>query len=90
MTPVIFFNLVMGVIGSFQVFTSAYVMTGGAPQNSTLFYVLYIFRQGFKLLRMGYAAALAWILFIIMVILTIIQFRLSDRWVYYEAGGLTE
>ncbi|MCJ7739576.1 MAG: sugar ABC transporter permease [Anaerolineae bacterium] len=90
MTPVIFFNLVMGVIGSFQVFTSAYVMTQGAPQNSTLFYVLYIFRQGFKLLRMGYAAALAWILFIIMVILTIIQFRLSDRWVYYEAGGLTE
>lgn len=84
MTPVIFFNLVMGLIGSFQVFTSAYVMTGGAPQNSTLFYVLYLFRQGFRLLRMGYAAAMAWVLFLIVIVLTLIQFRLSDRWVYYE------
>lgn len=89
MTPVIFFNLVMGIIGSFQVFTSAYVMTGGAPQNSTLFYVLYLFRQGFRLLRMGYAAAMAWILFIIMVVLTLLQFRFSERWVYYE-GSVTK
>jgi len=85
MTPVIFFNLVMGIIGSFQVFTSAYVMTGGGPQDSTLFYVLYLFRQGFALLRMGYAAAMAWILFIIIIVLTLIQFRLSEKWVFYES-----
>jgi multiple sugar transport system permease protein len=84
MTPVIFFNLVMGMIGSFQVFTQAYVMTGGGPQNSTLFYMLYLFRQAFNLLRMGYAAAMAWILFIIILVLTLVQFRLADRWVYYE------
>lgn len=84
MTPVIFFNLIMGTIGSFQVFTQAYVMTNGGPQDSTLFYMLYLFRQAFALLRMGYAAAMAWILFIIILILTLIQFRLADRWVYYE------
>ena len=88
MTPVIFFNLVMGLIGSFQVFTSAYVMTQGGPQNSTLFYVLYLFRQGFRLLRMGYAAAMAWILFLIVIVLTLIQLRLSGRWVYYEGETL--
>lgn len=85
MTPVVFFNLIMGVIGSFQVFTSAYVMTGGGPQDATLFYVLYLFRQGFQLLRMGYAAAMAWILFILMVALTWLQFRFSEKWVYYES-----
>jgi len=84
MTPVVFFNVVMGIIGSFQVFTSAYIMTSGGPQDSTLFYVLYLFRQGFQLLRMGYAAAMAWILFVIMFILTLLQFRLSEKWVYYE------
>lgn len=84
MTPVIFFNLIMGIIGSFQVFTQAYVMTAGGPQDATLFYVLYLFRQGFALLRMGYAAAMAWILFVIILILTLIQLRLADRWVYYE------
>lgn len=89
MTPVIFFNMLVGIIGSFQVFTAAYVMTGGGPQYSTLFYVLYLFRQGFKLLRMGYAAAMAWILFIIIVVLTLIQLRLSTKWVYYE-GELVE
>ena len=88
MTPVIFFNLVMGMIGSFQVFTQAYVMTNGGPQDSTLFYMLYLFRQAFKLLRMGYAAAMAWILFIIILVLTLIQFRLADRWVYYEGDVL--
>ncbi len=89
MTPVIFFNMIVGIIGSFQVFTSAYVMTQGGPRESTLFYVLYLFRQGFKLLRMGYAASMAWILFIIIIILTLIQLRLSTRWVYYESE-LTE
>ena len=84
MSSVIFFNSVMGVIGSFQVFTSAYVMTRGGPQDSTLFYVLYLFKKGFGMLQMGYAAALAWILFIIILLLTLLQLRLADRWVYYE------
>ncbi|MBM4457520.1 MAG: sugar ABC transporter permease [Chloroflexi bacterium] len=84
MTPVIFFNMIVGIIGSFQVFTSAYVMTQGGPRDATLFYVLYLFKQGFKLLRMGYAAAMAWILFVIIIVLTLIQLRLSRKWVYYE------
>jgi multiple sugar transport system permease protein len=83
MSPVIFFTLVIGIIGSFQVFTQAYVMTGGGPQNATLFYVLYLFRQGFGLFRMGYAAAMAWILFLIILLLTLIQMTLARRWVYY-------
>lgn len=86
-SPVIFFNLIMGVIGAFQYFTQAYVMTGGGPVDSTLFYVLYLFRQGFLLLRMGYASAMAWILFIIILLLTIVQFKLASYWVYYEGGG---
>jgi len=85
MSPVIFFNLVMGIIGSFQVFTQAYVMTSGGPQNATLFYVLYLFKQGFGMFRMGYAAAMAWILFVIILVLTLLQFKLAGRWVYYEA-----
>lgn len=85
MSPVIFFNLVMGIIGSFQVFTQAYVMTSGGPQNATLFYVLYLFKQGFGMFRMGYAAAMAWILFVIILLLTLLQFKLAGRWVYYEA-----
>ena len=84
-SPIIFFNLVMGIIGSFQVFTSSFVMTRGGPQNSTLFVVLYIYTQAFELFRMGYAAALSWMLFIIIMIFTAIQFALGRRWVYY--GG---
>lgn len=83
-SPVMFFNLIMGVIGAFQYFTQAYIMTGGGPVDSTLFYVLYLFRQGFLLLRMGYASAMAWILFIFILILTILQFKLASHWVYYE------
>lgn len=85
MSPVIFFNLVMGTIGSFQVFTQAYVMTSGGPQNATLFYVLYLFKQGFGMFRMGYAAAMAWILFVIVLVLTLAQFQLAQHWVFYEA-----
>lgn len=86
MSPVIFFNLIIGMIGSFQVFTQAYIMTGGGPQNATLFYVLHLFKQGFGLFRMGYAAALAWILFLIILVLTIVQMTLARRWVYYAGG----
>ncbi len=86
LTPTIFFQFVMGVIGSFQVFTSAYIMTNGGPVNATLFYVLYLYRQAFVHLNMGYASALAWILFLIVLILTLVQFRLAPRWVHYEVG----
>ena len=83
-TPVIFLNLITGVIGSFQVFTTGYLITGGGPANATLFYVLYLYNQGWKYTRMGYASALAWVLFIIILVLTWQMFRFSDRWVYYE------
>jgi len=84
-TPTIFFNLVMGMIGSFQVFTSAYIMTQGGPVNSTLFYVLYLYQNAFRFFEMGYASAMAWILFFIVLALTVIQFQIGRRWVYYEA-----
>ena len=85
LTPVLFFNLTMGIIGSFQVFTTAYIATGGGPNNATLFYVLYIYRQGWEFAKMGYASALAWVLFVIVLLVTLLQFRVAGRWVYYEA-----
>jgi multiple sugar transport system permease protein len=84
LSPTIFFNLVIGVIGSFQVFTTAYIATQGGPQNATLFYVLYLWRNGFDYFKMGYASALAWVLLVIVLVLTLIQFRLARRLVYYE------
>ncbi len=81
-SPIIFFNLIIGIIGSFQVFTSAFIMTKGGPQDSTLFMVLYIYRNAFELFKMGYAAALAWILFVIIMFFTAIQFFFANRWVY--------
>ncbi len=86
MTPIIFFNLVQGIIGTFQVFTGAYIITAGGPANSTLFYVLYLYNNAFKFFKMGYASALAWILFVIILAFTAIQLQLARRWVYYEAG----
>lgn len=85
MTPVLFFQLVIGIIGSLQVFTNAYVMTNGGPANATLFYVLYLYLTAFSNFNMGYAAALAWILFLIILALTLLIFWSSSRWVYYEA-----
>jgi multiple sugar transport system permease protein len=85
-TPVILFNLVMGIIHSFQVFTQAFVMTNGGPANATLFYVLYLYRVAFQYSQMGYASAMAWVLFLIILVLTLLVFRSSDRWVYYEGG----
>jgi multiple sugar transport system permease protein len=84
MTPTIFFTLVTGLIGAFQVFTQAYIMTNGGPVNSTLFYALYLFRNAFNYLKMGYASSMAWILFLIVLVLTLIQFRLARKWVFYE------
>jgi multiple sugar transport system permease protein len=84
MTPTIFFTLVMGMIGSMQVFTPAYVLTAGGPGNASLFYVLYLYWTGFRWFNISYASVLAWLLFFIILILTLIQLRLSNRWVYYE------
>ena len=83
-TPVIFFHLVNGTIWAFQYFTEAYVMTGGGPANATLFYALYLYRNAFTSLKMGYASAQAWILFIVVMIATLIIVRSSKGWVYYE------
>lgn len=84
MTPVIFFQVIMGIIGSFQVFTQAYVMTDGGPHYASLFYVLLLFRNAFKYFKMGYASALAWILFLILLGLTVLVLRSAALWVYYE------
>ena len=67
-------------------FTAAYIITRGGPANSTLFYVLYLYDNGWQFLKMGYASALAWILFLIILGFTTVQFKLADRWVYYEGG----
>ena len=85
MTPLIFYNMVMAIINSFQSFVPAMIMTEGGPQNATLFAVLNIYRQGFEYFNVGYAAALAWEFFVIVVGFTIAQFVISRRWVYYES-----
>jgi multiple sugar transport system permease protein len=89
LTPALFFNLIIAIIGAFQVFTQAYIMTEGGPNYATLFYLLYLYRMAFENFRMGYASAMAWVLFLIVLLFTLIQFRLSDRWVFYE-GDLRE
>ena len=87
LSPVTFFNLVLAVIGGVQTFTQAFIMTQGGPLNSTLLYALYLYQNAFAFLKMGYAAALAWFMFVIILGITLLQFRLARTWVYYEAGG---
>lgn len=84
LTPVIFFNLVLQIINGFKVFTEGYVITDGGPMNSTLFYVLNLYRRAFTYFDMGYSCALAWVLVLIMGIFTAILFKMQDKWVYYE------
>lgn len=86
LTPTIFFNLVMQLIQQFQVFTQGYIMTEGGPNNATHFYSLYLYQEAFKNFRMGRASALAWVLFIIVGILSLTLFKSSKNWVYYEGG----
>ncbi|MBA2573345.1 MAG: sugar ABC transporter permease [Nocardioidaceae bacterium] len=86
-TPAILLNLVLGIIGNFQTFTQAFVISEGGPANASLFYTLYLYRNAFRYFRIGYASALAWILFALLLTLTLLVFRSSRRWVYYEAGG---
>lgn len=84
LSPVIFFNTIMAIITSFQVFTQAYVMTEGGPDNATMFYVLYLYKQAFEFHEMGYASAMAWLLLLIILALTLLVMRGSRRYVYYE------
>ena len=86
LTPTIYFNLLMNIIGSFQVFTQSYIMTGGGPNNASLTMVLYLYRKGFQHLRFGYASALAWALFFIILIFTMFLVKSSESWVYYEGA----
>jgi multiple sugar transport system permease protein len=82
----LFFNLVMGIIGALQVFGSAYIITEGGPNNASLFYVFNLWRQAFKYMDMGKASAMAWILFIVVLLATVIIFKTSNKWVYNEGG----
>ena len=86
MSSVIFFTIVININNSFQTFTQAYVMTNGGPSNATMFYMLYLYNNAFRFYKMGYASAMALVLFIAMVVITLVQFRLSRRWVYTEEG----
>ena len=86
LSPYILFNLIMGIIGVFQIFTQAFIMTQGGPVDSTLFYVYHLFNNAFRYMKMGYASALAWVLFLIVLALTVLQLKLSKRWVHYESG----
>jgi multiple sugar transport system permease protein len=88
-SPVVLFNLILGIIASFSAFSLAYVGTAGGPAYATWFFVLHIVQTGFNFLEMGYASALAWIFFLILMLFTFFQFRLSRRWVYY-AGEVRE
>nr|WP_213531848.1 sugar ABC transporter permease [Paenibacillus cisolokensis] len=87
LSPVMFFNLVLGIIGSFQMFTSAFIITKGGPINSTYMYALFLYEKAFKHYQMGYASALAWILLVIVAALTAINFFVSRYWVFYESDG---
>ena len=84
MTPVIFYNVIIDIINSFQVFAFAFILTKGGPNDATLFYVLYIYRQAFEFFQMGYASALSVILFVIVLLLTVLVLRSSRSWVQYE------
>jgi multiple sugar transport system permease protein len=87
LSPVILFNLVLGIIASFQIFTSAFLLTGdGGPEQSTLFSVLYLYRLGFEQFKMGYASAYAWVIFLVILVFSLLQLRLARSWVYYEGG----
>ncbi|MBT3294981.1 MAG: extracellular solute-binding protein [Verrucomicrobia bacterium] len=87
LSPYIFFNMIMGFIATFQIFDQAYVMTDGGPVNSTLFYAYKIFNEAFRFFRMGYASALAWVLFVLVLVLTLLQMRYSKRWVHYQGDA---
>lgn len=83
-TPTILFNLILSIIGAMQTFVQPYIMTNGGPNNNSMLYVLYLYQKAFQQSQMGYASALAWILFVIIAVLSFIVIRTSSSWVYYE------
>jgi multiple sugar transport system permease protein len=85
LSPVTFFNLVMQTITGFMVFTQAFIVTGGGPMDTTLFYALYLYRRAFESFEMGYASAMAWVLLLVVAGFTALLFKTSARWVFYEA-----
>ncbi|NWK56596.1 extracellular solute-binding protein [Verrucomicrobiaceae bacterium N1E253] len=85
LTPYILFNLIMGTIGTLQIFSEAFIMTQGGPENATLFYAYYLFKQSFQYFRMGYASAMAWVLFVIVLLLTLLKLWSSKKWVHYQS-----
>lgn len=87
MTPTIFFNLIRGIIGAFQTFAQPYIMTEGGPNNASLFYSYYLYRETFQFSRMGYGCAISWVLFVIIAIFSAILFATSNRWVFYGGEG---
>lgn len=87
LTPIILFNLIMQTINAFQQFTAALVITNGGPMKATYLYGLMLYNNAFQFFRMGYASALSWILFIIILIFTLVLFKTSGRWTHYEDGG---
>lgn len=90
LSPTIFFNLIIGVIGTFKIFSAAYIGTAGGPAYASYFYVLHIFYNAFSYWRSGYASALAWILFMIILFFTLVQFKASEAWVYYETTTMRQ
>ena len=86
-SPIILFNLITGMIGAVQVFDAAYVMTNGGPNNATLFYIFYLYTKAFGEAQLGYASALAWILFLVIVFVTAVLFKTSKAWVFYEGAS---
>lgn len=87
LSPVIFFNLVMQLINTFKAFNESFIITKGGPMDKTLFYALYIYKQSFEYFNMGYGSALAWVLLIIIALMSVFVFKSSNRWVYYETKG---
>src|SRR5206468_2198652 len=90
MTPLIFLTAVLGILGSFQVFTSALVTTNGGPGHATTFVVMVMYWAGWQFFKMGYASAIGWALLVVLLALTALQFRIARHWVYYEYGPTTD
>ena len=88
-SPIIFYNLTLSLIGTFQYFTQAYIISNGRgdPNGATMFYNLYLYKTAFAFLDMGYGATLAWMMFIVVLLLTVLLFKTQNRWVYYAGGN---
>ena len=87
MSPIIFYNIIITTIGCIQTFAQGYIMTQGGPSNASLFYMLHLYNTAFRYQQMGYACAMAWLLFIVIGFITAANFTLSKKWVHYETGG---